>query len=509
MIETDSRKVARDLRDLPTELLHQTFELFCQHCTEKHLATPLHDLWGWEDQDQDQDQDQNQDLKQKIKDDRRCLINLSLTCAKWGYAAQQVLHHHFGFLDTTHEQQISLCRTVCGNPDLGRQLRVAKFRRIGTSLNVKLADWIVEPLAKYSEFISYPGSIFDMDSLTWEDYIAPLILLQAPNLEHAVFHGLDDWLVFKDFNVWNVTQARALPQNLKSLSLGRQHRMVWLDPERSVMIQDTFMSVFLATFGKLQMLTISKPHLYLLFKPPPLQNLRSLRLFNIATVEEKLRLLIDGAPFLEEFVFWEMERAELAPHPCVTPNEVFRILSFRKSTLRKVVLQMMATPVLFAGLTTPETLRELAQLTKLEELRTNPEMFCNIPELLSRKQALSDEAFINVFPPSLQILCIDATVIGFNCFGAALGAYVRSTYNKQPEEQKFKQLVIHITSVFPRHQWGWLNLREPSEECLKVMRGVVGGKWEENGHLDITLDQLQWYSCTERGTNSILRKFNG
>lgn len=492
MIEIDSST-------LPTELLHQIFELFCQHCAEKH-TTPRHDIW-----------DQNQ----KIKENRRCLINLSLTCTKWGYAAQQVLHHHFGFLETTYEQQISFCRTICGNPELGRQLRVAKFRRIGTFLNVKLAgDWIAEPLAKYSEFISYPGSIFDIDSLTWEDYIAPLILLQTPNLEHAVLHGLDDWLVFKDFNVRNVTQARALPQNLKSLSLGRQHRMIWLNPERSVMIQDTFMSVFLATFEKLQMLTISRPHLYLLFKPPPLQNLRSLRLFNVATVEDKLRLLIDGAPSLEEFVFWEMERAELAPHPYVTPDEVFKILSSRKLTLRKVVLQMMATPVLFANtdqLTTPETLRDLAQLTKLEQLRMNPEMFCNIPELLTRKQALSDEAFINIFPPSLQILCIDATIIGFNCFGAALGAYARSTYNKQPGEQKFKQLTLHITSVFPRHQFGWLNLREPSEECLKAMRDVVSGKWEENGNgrLDITLEQLQWYSCTERGTNSILPKFNG
>jgi hypothetical protein len=498
-----------DPSTLPTELLHQIFELFCQHCAEKHLATPRHDLWG---QNQDQDQGRDQYLNQKIKYGRRCLINLSLTCTKWGYAAQQALHHHFGFLETTYEQQISFCRTIFGNPKLGRQLRVAKFRRIGTFLNAKWAkDWIAEPLARYSEFISYPGSIFDMDSLTWEDYIVPLILLEAPNLEHAVLHGLDDWLVFKDFNVRNVTQARALPQNLKSLSLGRQHRMIWLNPERSVMIQDTFISVFLATFEKLQMLTISKPHLYLLFKPPPLQNLRSLRLFNVATLEHKLRLLIDGAPSLEEFVFWEMERAELAPHPYVTPDEVFKILSSRRMTLRKVVLQMMATPVLFTNtdqLTTPKTLRDLAQLTKLEELRMNPEMFCNIPELLTRKQALSDETFISIFPSSLQTLCIDTTIIGFNGFGAALGAYARSTY-KRPQEQKFKQLTLHITSVFPRDQLGWLNLREPSEECLKAMRGVVSGKWEENGHLDITLDQLQWYSCTERGKNSILPKFNG
>lgn len=511
MKENDPNTTAPGFQNLPTELLQQTFEFFCQHCREKHL-TPRHDLWDrGEDDGQDEDQDQNQDQKKKkMKEDRLCLINLSSTCAKWGYAAQKVLHHHFGLLENTYDQQISFCRTVCGNPDLGRQLRVAKLSRIGTFLNVNLEDWVAESLAKYSEFISYPGSIFDMDSLTWEDYIAPLIILQAPNLEHAVLHGLYDWLVLNEFNVRNVTQARALPQNLKSLSLGRQHKMIWLWPEPPVEIQDKSMSVLFATFEKLQMLTISNPHLYLLSKPPPLQNLRSLRLFNVAAVEEKLRLLIDGATSLEEFVFWEMERADLAPRNCVTPDEIFSILSSRKLTLRKVVLQMMATTVPFADiqeLTKPETLRDLRQLTKLEELRMNPEMFCNIPELLTRKQTLCDEAFIDVFPPSLQTLCLDITVLGFNCFGTALGAYARSTY-KQPE-QTFKQLTLHITSVFPRHLPNWFNLRQPSEECLKAMRDVVKGKWEENGRLNITLQQLQWYSCSELGTNSILPAFNG
>jgi hypothetical protein len=500
MKENDPNTTDQEFQNLPTELLHQTFEFFCQHCAEKHIATPRHDLW-------DQYQDQK---KKKIKEDRRCLINLSLTCTKWGYNAQQILHHHFGFLETTYDQQISFCRTICGNSELGRQLRVAKFRRIGTFLNVKLEDWVAESLAKYSEFISYPGSIFDMDSLTWEDYIAPLILLQTPNLEHIVLHGLYDWLVFNEFNVRNVTQARALPQYLKSLSLGRQQNMIWVQPEPPVEIQDKLMSVLFATFEKLQMLTISNPHLYLLLKPPPLQNLRSLRLFNVAAVEDKLRLLVDGATSLEEFVFWEMERVELAPRRYVTPDEIFNILSSRKLTLRKLVLHMLATPVPFEDtqqLTKPETLKDLRQLAKLEELRMNPEMFCNIPELLTRKQTLSDEAFIDILPPSLQNLCLDITVLGFTCFGAAVGAYARSTYRKP--EQKFKQLTLHITSVFPRNRLNWLNLRKTSEACLQAMGDVVSGKWEENGRLDITLDQLRWCSCTELGTDSILPAFNG
>ncbi|KAM0230931.1 hypothetical protein ACHAP5_011252, partial [Fusarium lateritium] len=374
MIGIDSKIVAKGLRELPAELLHQTFELLCQHCAEKHLDTPRIEDW---------DQDQ------KIKEDRRCLLNLSVTCAKWGYIAQQVLHHHFGFLETRYEQQTSFCRTICGNPELGRQLRVAKFRKPKIFLLTRPAeDWIAEPFTKYSNFISCPTSSI-MNCLAWEAYAVPLILLQAPNLEHIALHGLKDWLVFKDFNIRNVTQARALPQNLKSMSLGGQHQMILPEHDEQVMIQDTLMSLLFATFEKLQMLTISKPHLDLLYKPPPLQNLRSLRLFNVAIVEDKLRPLVDGAESLEEFIFWEMSRAELAPLPCVTPDGVFSILS-RKSTLKRVIVQMTATPVAFADdqqLIKPETLRDLWLLGNLEELRINSEMLCNIPELMTKKKA--------------------------------------------------------------------------------------------------------------------------
>ncbi|KAF5659079.1 hypothetical protein FHETE_9574 [Fusarium heterosporum] len=487
-------------QDLPTEILYQIFELFCQHCAEKHLATPRHDTWH---------------TVQEIKVSRRCLINLSVTCTRWGHVAQNVLHHHFGFLETTYEQHIGFCRTISQNQELGQQLRVAKLRRIATFLNATLVEnWITEPLTKYSEFISYPGSVFDMDFLTWEDYIAPLILLQTPNLEHADIHGYFDWALFSDFNIRNVVQARALPRNLKTLSVGRQTKMRYSEPEPVVQICDAknIMTIVFSAFEHLQMLTVSNPHIHLLFTPPPFQNLRSLRLFNAHIREQdKLQILIDAAISLEEFVFWEKDQIEIAPLGRLTPRGVFEALTSRKETLKRVVLRMNATPVPFQDsreLVHPTHLADLSQLTNLEELRMNMGMLCNGPELSRRHLMLSDKALIGVFPPSLRTLCIDIAVLEFSCFGSALRAYAMSTCNEQPDQQRLEQLIVHTTSVMPgSHEW--LNTVAPSERCLKAMRDVMAGEWEENSQLIVTQEQLQWHSCTERGTKSILPAFSG
>ncbi|KAF4991966.1 hypothetical protein FGRMN_7520 [Fusarium graminum] len=290
--------------------------------------------------------------------------------------------------------------------------------------------------------------------------------------------------------------------------------MKFSEPEPIVQICDAgdIMAVIFSAFEHLQMLTVSNPHIHLLFTPPAFQNLRSLRLFNVHIREQhKLRILIDAATSLEEFVLWEKDQIEIAPPERLTPQGVFEVLTSRKDTLKKVVLQMNATPVTFQDfeeLVRPRHLADLSQLTNLEELRMNMGMLCNGPELSRRDLMLNDMALIGVFPPSLRILCIDIAVLEFSCFGSALRAYAMSTYNRQPDQQRFEQLIVHIISAMP-NGFERLNRVAPSERCLKAMRDIVAGEWQENSRLIVTQEQFQWYSCTERGNKSILSPFDG
>ncbi|KAJ4268825.1 hypothetical protein NW762_002895 [Fusarium torreyae] len=459
-------------QDLQPELLYQICEYFCQHCTETYSIAPEHENW-------------QAHAHNIIR--RRALLDLSLVCRSWSPVAQNVLHHHFGFYETACDCQVQFCRTISQRPELGNQLKVARLHHEKAFLYpANGGSWIARALDKYPNFLAYKMNASDMNVSDWQVYIAPLILLQAPNLEHAVVHGTLDWMLFNTFNKPAVIQANALPRNLRMLSLGNEGQVIHGDGLRPVDLSETGMGGLFPALNNLEVLTVSNPDSFSIYAELSLQGLRILRLANICITKEQLQILVDIPTCLEEFAFHDMGDASFTADGAVTSGEVFEVLASKKDTLKRVVVKMDSGQ---------QTHTSSKQLVNLEKLRVNWRAFCDVFGLAFHQQHLDDQAFINAFPSSLHTLRLEASTESIYRIRKAVIAYINSTYRKSREEQKLREVIIHykdLQSLVPP-----MDGINSTEEMMAFNERLIRGRcpeWFENGNLIITKKPILWYS---------------
>ncbi|KAF4950135.1 hypothetical protein FGADI_8404 [Fusarium gaditjirri] len=318
---------------LPSEILYQIFEYFCLHCQEKHSVS------------------HEQILYNKTDKNRRALLSLSRTCKSWGCVAQNVLHHYFKHSDD--RRQILFCRTICENPELGERLQVASLKRsAGIDHQLLSRPWFKESMTS--------------SAVSWGDYIAPIILLRAPNLKHLVVHGPYNPSIFQEFSMKAAIRHRALPQKLEYLSVGQQKPSCLWHLEPRVLTGLDALGGFLMRSENLETLSISRPNLEGLPEKLPLKKLRRLRIGNACISKDTLQRLINSTGNLEEFIYREVEDADEATDTrLVTSQEIFEMLVPMKDTLKRVVLRMHSSEQ-------PPT--AMAQLVNLQQLRINAGM---------------------------------------------------------------------------------------------------------------------------------------
>ncbi|KAF4948488.1 hypothetical protein FSARC_13725 [Fusarium sarcochroum] len=456
---------------LQPELIYQICEYFCQHCTETYSIAPELEIWHGD----------NHSIVR-----RRALLDLSLVCKSWSPIAQNVLHHHFGFYEPACDCQVQFCRTISQNPDLGKQLKMAKLHHVKPFLNPMNGGlWIASALNKYPSFLTYEMDARGIKVSNWEDYIASLILLQAPNLEHAVVHGTLDWMLFRAFNKSAVVQGDALPRNLRMLSLGHGGQINLDDDFMPVELSEAGMGGVFPAFNKLEVLTVSNLCPFSIHAGLSLQSLRILRLTNIRIIKEQLQTLVDIPTSLEEFAFHEMGDASLSLDGAITSEEIFEVLASKKDTLKRVVVKMDSGQ---------ERLTSPSQLVNLEKLKVNWQAFCDAFELARHHQDLDNQALVNVFPSSLNTLSLEASGRSLERIREAVIAYINSTYRKSPEEQKLKQVIIHfkdLAAILP------MNGLKSAEELMALNEytfRVRCREWLENGNIVLTKEPFLWYS---------------
>jgi hypothetical protein len=470
---------------LPSEILHQIFEYFCHHCQEKHPTShehlPIFD--------------------NETNENRRALLSLSRTCKSWGCIAQNVLHHYFIFSDV--RRQILLCRTICENPELGERLQFASLERLALMVDPAMAQpWFSRSIARFLHLFKKDSLDWQGCTVAWGDCIAPLILLQAPNLKHLVVHGRYNLYLFDEFDMEATMRYRALPQNLESLSVGHQEISCLWDGYPPVRTGLDALGGLLIRLENLETLSLSRPDLKSLPEKLPLQRLRRLRIGNACLSKDRLQSLINSTGHLEEFVYREIDHAVHTTRAIlVKSQEVFEMLVPMKATLKRVVLRMYRSERL------PTT---GAQLVNLQQLRINPGVLCDIPTLKLNRQDLAKHDLLNVFPPNLQTLCLDHSHADAARYGEALGCYISSTYKEDPQEQKLREVTLHIVdTAFPHpmgaiihvspHMLSHVNARE-----VEFLRNKCSSSWLENGCVTVTTEPILWYSCNKVGNNKML-----
>ncbi|KAF5720894.1 hypothetical protein FMUND_3939 [Fusarium mundagurra] len=397
---------------LPTEILYQIFENFCLHCQDKRSISHQQILYNKKDKN------------------RRALISLSRTCKSWGCVAQNILHHYFKHSDDEH--QISFCRTICENPELGEQLQVAIIGR-NAGINQKLfaQSWFKESMTRYAHLFGLEPLNLQSSVAPWGDFIAPIILLRATNLKHLVVHGSYNPIIFQRFRMEAVMRNKALTQKLESLSVGQQEISSIWDLGPQVQTDLHALGGLLIKLENLKTLSISLPNFASLPEKLPLQTLRRLRIGNACQSKNELQRLINSTGKLEEFVYREIEDEDGDRSPfTLTSQEIFEMLLPMKDTLKRVVLRIYSSE-------RPPT--AMAQLVKLQQLRVNAGVLCNISTLRRNNQDLAKNALLDVFPPNLQTLCLDHSHTDAPRYREALGCYISSTYRESPQEQKLRE----------------------------------------------------------------------
>lgn len=450
-----------NLTEFSAEILLQICEEFCQHCQEKHLKIPRPDWW-------------------RRDSSRRALLDLSLVNRKVGAIAQRVLHHHFGYVDKDREPDdlVRFCRTIFDNPELGKCLRWADLSVSETEIDREVIQgWLPDALEKFSHHMALDAHSLQED---WPNCsISPLILLQAPNLERIDDDGKNEGtcLCMLDWDAGSVVRDGALPQNLTSVWLGD-----WIS---SLEEHDRFgqnlslwgLGYLLSSLPKLHTLAIYCP----VFSSPDervlFQHLRVLRLGDFLMRRDELERLISCTPMLQEFAHYYFGLPAMFRGDTATVSDICEVLTLRKDTLRRVMLDASCTT---------DDIHALRELDDLEELKiwAGPAL-----EPQSELYRLDSQALVRALPPSLQKLHVISAYTGLTSAGEALMTYISSTYRESSEQQKLKQVYFDIYEEPARRY-------SPFKQLLEL--GCQ--EWTRHGTVVFSARRFAWYDMGDWGS---------
>lgn len=442
----------------PLEIFLQICEELCQHCQEKHLAIPRPDRWG--------------------TDPGRCaLLNLCLVSRDVRAVAQQVLYHHFGYTDGETSNLDKFCRTICSNPELGKYLRWADLSSFRAKVDQhEMQGWLRDAIERFSRHLFPSAQRFLKEGP--DCALAPLVLLQAPNLERVDDDGKSEGVLF-DMLAWEQGGAvcEALPQRLSTVWLGG-----WVETleDNYKFRVDLSMGRLGRTLGSLQglrSLAIHCPWFSAVDKEVVLQNLRVLRLGEFLMPPGEFERLISCTPLLEEFSFFYLGGPGSNRGDTATIPELLSILAKRKHTLRRLLLDASCTSDDLGGLTMFEHLEELK--------------ICAGPLATPQQNPVRKDALVRALPPSLRKLHVISLDPGLELAGEALMTYISSTYRASPGEQRLQKVYI---DVYEEPGWRHILFREALEDRCR--------EWAKHGTVVVSERRFPWYDMGDWGSGN-------
>ncbi|KAI6772724.1 hypothetical protein HG530_003682 [Fusarium avenaceum] len=213
-----------------------------------------------------------------------------------------------------------------------------RLRNIDTTDNASpIEDWITEPLNKFSELLNFPGTTFDSEVSNWESFIAPLILLQVPNLKYLHVGHKGDCLLFDKFDKPAVVRQQALPLYINSLMVGYDLELDGtLSPFPGPLdISEDGLGGIFPALKRLGYLDICSPNIDTVRHPLQLQNIKRLYCRRFALRKKQLRSLVSSIAALEVFDYYG------SGNPWqyyATGQDICEVLAPHKDTLRFMTL---------------------------------------------------------------------------------------------------------------------------------------------------------------------------
>ncbi|KAI8721237.1 hypothetical protein NCS52_00570700 [Fusarium sp. LHS14.1] len=447
------------LMNLSPELLLQICEELCQHCQEKHLDIPRPDLW-------------------KVGPSHRALHNLSLVCRYTRAVAQPVLYHHFGYVDKGASGLARFCRTICNNLKLAECLQWADLSSSKAQVDSNATrDWLADAVEKFSDHL-LPNTQFWLEKCP-NCALPALILLQAPNLERVDDDGKNEGVLFHmiDWETGAVTHDDALPQNLSSVWLGSWVQTIEENYRFRVNVSTKGLGHILGSLKTLRSLTIYCPWFSAIDEQLLFRHLRVLRLGEFLMRRDEFERLISCTPMLEEFAHFYFGVSAMRRGATATIPEICKILTQRRSTLRRVMLDASCTF---------DNIEDVRMLENLEELK-----IWAGPSLTPQPESdrINSQALVNALPPSLQKLHVKVKTPGLDMAGEALLTYISSTSRASSDEQMLKQVYFDVYEELARRY-------DPFKQALEDRCH----EWARHGTVVFSVRRFAWYDMGDWGS---------
>ncbi|KAF5968202.1 hypothetical protein FBULB1_10835 [Fusarium bulbicola] len=377
---------------------------------------------------------------------RQTIFSLSLVCKRWGYIAQKVLHHHFGFFETHPMAEFLFCRTLSGNPELGKHVKKARLTPITTYCWSLDEEWLVKSMDKFSGVLDFQelSSVPDRGA-----FIAPLILLQVPTLDQLWVQNEDLSRIMRTFRTVFLGNQCIVPRSLTTLHVAPWNNNAYRTGA-SLDLSEAVMGRLLSASRGIRDLTLFNPNPQSLRNRLHLSNLRALTLY-AAFSREELRLFLSSTGPLEKFNYYELSHSDING---VTPQDLCELLIPKKYSLTKLRLE------------TSEESRHFTAAKHLTNVREMGLLFSGFWSPTDAEPILEKHALLDIFPPNLFVLRLyisENTILGVL---DALVNYILSTVRDPPAEQKLRYVFIWVQTDVDS---------EASEFPLATNRSV----WEE------------------------------
>ncbi|KAF5720895.1 hypothetical protein FMUND_3940 [Fusarium mundagurra] len=427
------------IQNLHREIIFLICESICPHCQKLHKDWPDAGSTG------------EIPPPPPAKERRQAIFNLSLVCKRWGYIAQKVLHHHFGYFETRPKAEFLFCRTLSENPELGKHVKEARIRHLSVCDWSLDEEWLAKALIKFSGVLDFPETSTVPDTSKWGDFIAPLILLQVPTLDQLSVQNGHLNEIMRKFRVLFVGKQYVLPQCIKSLLVTSSPIVNGTSTGVFLDLSDSAMGGLLSANRSIQALKLCNPSPQSIPDRLDLLCVRELNLSDSAFSRRELQLLISATGPLEQFEYYGLYRSELNG---VTLQDICELLASKK---RSLVSLQLETPCKAQHFTSAKRLINVSCMGFLVDGFWSP---------TDSDPVLEEHALLHMFPPNLTELWLDipeTTILGIL---DALVNYIISTCRDKKEDQALGHVVIRVlTSIH----------RESSEFPMAVNRSA----WEE------------------------------
>ncbi|KAM0199142.1 hypothetical protein ACHAPA_001627 [Fusarium lateritium] len=274
-------------------------------------------------------------------------------------------------------------------PDLAALVKAIRLRNIDTTDNASpIEDWITEPLNRFSELLAFPGTTFDPEASNWESFVAPLILLQVPNLKYLFVGHKGDHTLFDRFDKPALVRQQALPLHINDFMVGFDREIPGTQSEYPgpLDLSKEGLGGIFPALRHLRHLSIFQPNINTVRDPLQLQHVAKLDCKAFSLRKKQLRTLISAPAALKVFSYTSCYRDE---EEFATGQDICELLTPHKDTL----WQLWAITYYSGG-----SFMSMRRLENIRSLIITVEGFWNPID----EPILDEQALVAAFPPSLK-----------------------------------------------------------------------------------------------------------